>query len=94
MKKELEKYAAVRPSVEAKALEQYISNCTCYLNEIYNVVTVSDSLSCLQFVHGILLMCFYLTNAMLRQVKLNKIVITILNKPVIVHISFSIILIN
>ena len=44
VKKELAKYAAVRTSVEAKRLEQYIYHCCCYVNKTYNVVTVPDSL--------------------------------------------------
>ena len=44
VKKELAKYAAVRPSFEVETLGQYISHCSCYVNETYNVVTAPNSL--------------------------------------------------
>ena len=44
VKNELVKYAAVRPNVETKTLEQYISYCCHYANDIYNVVSVPEFL--------------------------------------------------
>ena len=44
MKKELARYVAVRPSVEAETLDQYLNHCSYYVNKIYSVHTVPDSL--------------------------------------------------